>query len=105
MGGNKRPGMDTGPEGVRDMMYPFLTLNDDTEITHSEMKDDGRVKVYIESPDEKDGFHNAACWLPEYRWENIHGYIQAEMTRFHQLLRNNAHLIIEFSWDGGVLSA
>ena len=33
------------------MMYPFMTLNDDTEITHSEMKEDGRVKVYIETPD------------------------------------------------------
>ena len=41
------------------MMYPFMTLNDDTEITHSEMKPDGRVKVYIETPDEKDGFHNS----------------------------------------------
>ena len=30
------------------MMYPYMTLNDDTEITHSEMKQDGRVKVYIE---------------------------------------------------------
>lgn len=39
------------------MMYPFLTLNDDTEITHSEMKEDGQVKVYIETPDVKDGFH------------------------------------------------
>ena len=29
------------------MMYPFMTLNDDTEITHSEMKADGKVKVYI----------------------------------------------------------
>ena len=38
------------------MMYPFMTLNDDTEITHSEMRADGRVKVYIETPDEKDGF-------------------------------------------------
>ena len=28
------------------MMYPFMTLNDDTEITHSEMLEDGRVKVY-----------------------------------------------------------
>ena len=27
------------------MMYPFMTLNDNTEITHSEMKEDGRVKV------------------------------------------------------------
>ncbi len=38
------------------MMYPFMTLNDDTEITHSEMKED-------------------------------------------------AHLIIEFSQNGGVLNA
>ena len=33
------------------MMFPYLTLNDETEITHSEMKPDGRVKVYIETPD------------------------------------------------------
>ena len=55
------------------MMYPFMTLNDDTEITHSEMKPDGRVKVYIETPDEKDGFHNATCYLPDYTWEKIFG--------------------------------
>ena len=30
------------------MMYPYLTLNDNTEITHSELLPDGRVKVYIE---------------------------------------------------------
>ena len=29
------------------MMYPFMTLNDDTEITHSEMREDGRVKVNL----------------------------------------------------------
>ena len=27
------------------MMYPFMTLNDNTEIVHSEMKADGKVKV------------------------------------------------------------
>ena len=43
------------------MMYPYLTLNDDTEITHSEVRPDGRVKVYIETPDEKDGFHDATA--------------------------------------------
>ena len=79
------------------MMYPFMTLNDDTEITHSEMKADGRVKVYIETPDEKDGFHNAVCWLPEYTWENITGYTEEDMKFFRQLIRNNAHAIIEFS--------
>ncbi len=87
------------------MMYPFLTLDDDTEITHSEMRQDGSVKVYIETPDEVDGFHDATCYLPEYRWENIHGYSEAEIDRFRSLVRNNAHLILEFSQKGGVLRA
>ena len=79
------------------MMYPFMTLNDDTEITHSEMKADGKVKVYIETPDEFGGFHNATCWLPDYKWEDIEGYSDTEMAYFKQpLVRNNAHLIIEF---------
>ena len=86
-------------------MYPFLTLNDDTEITHSEMKDNGSVKVYIETPDEKDGFHSAVCWLPQYKWENIKGYSEPEIIYFKELIRQNAHLIIEFSQDGGVLYA
>lgn len=87
------------------MMYPFMTLNDETEITHSEMKEDGSVKVYIETPDEKDGFHNAICWLPKYKWENICGYSDTEINFFKQLIRNNAHLIMEFSQEGGVLNA
>jgi hypothetical protein len=85
-------------------MYPFMTLNDDTEITHSEMKSDGRVKVYIETPDLKDGFHNATCYLPDYTWE-VHGYSESEMTYFKQLLHDNAHLILEFAQDGGILNA
>ena len=87
------------------MMYPFMTLNDDTEITHSEMKPDGRVKVYIETPDDFGSFHNATCWLPDYKWEDINGYSNAEMAYFKQLIRNNAHLILEFSQEGGILNA
>ena len=87
------------------MMYPFMTLNDDTEITHSEMKPDGRVKVYIETPDVQDGFYNAVCYLPDYTWQDINGYSETEMAYFKQLIRNNAHLIIEFSQEGGILNA
>ena len=43
------------------MLYPFMTLNDDTEIVHSEMKPDGKVKVYIETPDEKCCFKHVHC--------------------------------------------
>jgi hypothetical protein len=82
-----------------------MTLNDNTEITHSEMKNDGTVKVYIETPDEKDGFHNAWCILPEYKWEEIYGYSDSEMEFFKHLIRNNAHLIIEFSQEGGITNA
>ena len=87
------------------MMYPFITLSNDTEITHSEMKENGRVKVFIETPDLKDGFHSAVCWLPDYTWEDIKGYTEDEMEYFKQLIRKNAHLIIEFSKEGGVLNA
>lgn len=86
------------------MMYPYMTLNDDTEITHSEMKPDGRVKVYIETPTEN-GFHNATCYLPDYIWEDITGYSEAEINYFKQLLKDNAHLIMEFSQEGGILDA
>ncbi len=87
------------------MMYPFLTLDDDTEIVHSEMRPDGSVKVYVETPDEKDGFHDATCFLPEHRWTDIHGYSDKQMERFQEIVRNNAHLILEFAQKGGVLSA
>ena len=86
-------------------MYPYMTLNDDTEITHSEMKADGRVKVYIETPDEKNGFRHATCWLPDYRWEDIIAYSDMELTYFKKIIRNNAHLILEFSQEGGITNA
>ncbi len=85
------------------MMYPYVTLNDDTEITHSEIRD-GHVKVYIETPDLNDGFHNAICWLPEYKWE-CHGYTETEMAYFRQFIRENAHLILEYAKEGGILNA
>ena len=46
------------------MMYPFMTLNDETEIVHSDMQNDGRVKVYIERPDEKYGFKHGYMLAP-----------------------------------------
>ena len=87
------------------MMYPFLQLNDGTEIVHSEMLDGGTVKVYVEKPDEKDCFHNAMCILPEYRWENINGFTSAEIDKYTEIIKSTAHLIIEFSQCGGFCCA
>ena len=83
------------------MMYPFMTLNDNTEIVHSEMMSDGTVKVYIETPDEKVCFRHASCWLPEYRWEEIYGFSDEEIAKFQEIIESTAHLIMEFSQEGG----
>ena len=73
------------------MMYPFMTLDDETEIVHSEMKEDGKVKVYIEKPDEKDCFHHAICWIPGYQWQDVFGFDEKEIARYDEILRSTAH--------------
>lgn len=78
------------------MMYPYMTLNDNTEIVHSEMKPDGRVKVYIERPDEKECFLTATCWLPQYEWEDINGFSQEDILKFQEIIVSSAHLIMDF---------
>ena len=82
------------------MMYGYMTLPDNTGVAHSEMKEDGSVKVYFEKPVEG-GFQNATCWLHSYRWENIEGFTDDEVQSLERFLKNNAHIIIEFSQDGG----
>ena len=61
------------------MMYGFMTLNDGTEINHSEAKIvDGKevVKVYIERP-VMNGFDSAECYLPTYEWTNVVGFVNS----------------------------
>lgn len=79
------------------MVYPFLTLDDGTEIVHSEYCDDGTVKVYIETADEKLGFKHATCYLSSYKWEDIYGYGEDDIKRFDEIIHSSAHLIIQFS--------
>ena len=83
------------------MMYPFLTLDDGTEIVHSEMLPDARVKVYMERPDETQGFLHATCFLPKYEWEEISGFSESEIERLQDVIRSTAHLILQFSQEGG----
>ena len=91
-------------EGIN-MMYPFMTLNDDTEITHSDILPDESVKVYIETPDEKDGFHHMTIYLPSYRVDEVYKYTAAEVEKYFELVRSTAHLIIRFARGGGFENA
>ena len=65
------------------MIYPFMTLEDNTEITHSEMQANGEVKVYVETPDEK-----------------VEGYSE-EVEKYPDFIHRAAHIIFEFSQEGG----
>ena len=87
------------------MMYPFMTLNDDTEITHSEILPDDSVKVYIETPDEKDGFHHMTVYLPSYRVDEVHKYTQAEVEKYFEFIRSTAHIILSLAKQGGFENA
>ena len=87
--------------GVNSMMYPFLTLNDGTEIVHSEMRPDNTVMVYVEKPDAKDGFHSASCILPSYTWQDICGFASEAIAQYDEIIRTTAHLILRFSQEGG----
>ena len=52
------------------MMYPYMTLADETEIVHSQIiEKDGKRKVIVnfERPIEN-GFDSARCELPDYKW-------------------------------------
>ena len=82
------------------MMYPFIQLDDNTEIVHSEILEDERVKVYIEKPIEG-GFHSAICYLPSYEWTEIKGFSKSNIDKYQEILESTAHLIIRFAWDGG----
>ncbi|MBO6245459.1 MAG: hypothetical protein J6N55_04160 [Anaerovibrio sp.] len=75
------------------MIYPVMTLEDDTVITHTEMRDDGTVKVYIETPDEQDCFHSMECVLPEYRIENVKGYSKDEVEHYLSVVKSNVSQI------------
>ena len=73
-------------EEVSILMYPYMTLGDGTEIVR---------------PTE-DGFDDARCVLPDYKWTERSGFSDAEMEFFEKLLKSNAHLLYKYAASGGI---
>lgn len=85
------------------MMYPFMVLDDKTEVVHSEAYDkDGieTIKVYFEQPVEN-GFCSAECYLPSYEWKHIEGFSSAQIAKYEEFLKSVAHIVIELAREGG----
>lgn len=85
------------------MMYPYMTFNDNTEVTHSQVQKDGTVKVFIETPVEG-GFKDLTFVLPDYTWKN-EGFSDAEVAFWQEYIHNNAHVIMELAREGGLHNA
>ena len=86
------------------MMYPYITLADETEILHSHILEvDGvtNVEVHFERPTEE-GFDMARCVLPDYSWTVREGFSDEEIATFEQFLMRNAHLLYKYARSGGV---
>ena len=71
------------------MLYPYMTLADETEIVHSEMDADGRVRVCIERP-VQGGFQSAQCELPGYKWTDVKGFSDDYIRRFTDIIAKGA---------------
>ena len=86
------------------MMYPYITLADETEITHSHIlnaDDAEQVEVHFERATEQ-GFDSARCVLPTYQWKIKEGFSAEEIAFFEEFLRNNAHLLYRYAAQGGI---
>jgi hypothetical protein len=86
------------------MMYKFMELPDKTEITHSDVREDGTVKVCVERPVEGD-FKTACCTIPGYGWYDVEGYTANELSENRKILESLSHLIIRFARNGGFENA
>ena len=86
------------------MMYPYMTLSDETEIVHSQLIEDKGIKkviVNFERPTDN-GFDSARCELPEYKWTEKEGDSDEEIAFFEKLLHSNAHLLYKYAANGGI---
>ena len=85
-------------------MYSFMTLEDETEIVHSEMQDDGSVIVCCERPVFQD-LKTAYCRIPGYGWYDVENFTQEELLNLTKELKTVAHLILKYANKGGFLNA
>ena len=86
------------------MMYPYITLADETEITHSQILERNgvqEIEVHFERATEQ-GFDSARCVLPTYQWKFKEGFSEKEIAFFEEFLRNNAHLLYRYASQGGI---
>ena len=86
------------------MIYPFMTLDDDTEIVHTDVLKDGSVKIRAETPG-FDDFKHFVMYLPSYKITEVRNYTFDELARYVEVIRSCEKLIMHFAAHGGFENA
>lgn len=81
-------------------MWEYVRLEDDTQVSYSEVREDNTVKVVVERPRDW-GFDTAECVLPAFNWVSHEGFSEADLQELDDFVRNNAPLILRFAYEGG----
>ncbi len=81
-------------------IYPFMTIDDDIEVVHTELTADNTVKVYFEQPVES-AFNSIECTIPEYKWEKNKGFNEEQLKYLDKYLHDVEDIIFELAAEGG----
>ena len=66
------------------------------------------IQNYLKSEQMERGTHDlpfTTCFLPKYEWCDNEGFSDEDISKLQKIIENNAHLIIEFSQQGGFANA
>lgn len=69
------------------MIHHLITLKDNTEIVFTDLRHDGTVLVYVEKPDEVDGFHHASYVIPYFCWQDVYGFYEEELDFYAKVIQ------------------
>jgi len=86
------------------MMYPYMTLADETEIVHSHLKEENGLKtisVHFERA-KPFGFDSARISLPSYQWITRDGFTDDEIKGFENFTARHAHSLFYYAEIGGL---
>lgn len=78
---------------------PFITLNDQTEMTYSDIKRNEYgeyVTLYFETPN-KDGFSSAQCDYPYGSLENIKNYSDEQIVTIQELVDRTGKYALKYA--------
>ena len=88
------------------MLYPFLTLEDKTDIVYSNVySHNGEECVLIKFErwnDDRDDFDSMECELPNGKMKNIIGFTQEEANYYNRKMIRLQDSIIDWSTEDSI---